>query len=89
MLVVGAFYGRAGGLIAVGLVAAMATAGATAAHEVDAGRIDASPNLAADVDDTYDLFAGKIDLDLSDVAGHREPGRPDTSTSRPCSARSW
>ncbi len=45
----------------------MATAGATAAHEVDAGQIEASPNAAADVDDTYELFAGKIDLDLSDV----------------------
>ena len=67
MLVVGAFWGRAGGLIAVGLLAAMVTAGATAAHEVDAGRIDASPTLAADVDDSYDLFAGKIDVDLSDV----------------------
>ena len=67
MLVVGAFYGRAGGLIAFGLLAAMVTAGATAAHEVDAGKIEASPTLAADVDDTYELFAGKIDLDLSDV----------------------
>ncbi len=67
MLVVGAFYGRAGGLIAFGLLAAVATAGATAAHEVDAGKIEASPVLAADVDDTYELFAGKIDLDLSDV----------------------
>jgi len=67
MLVVGAFYGRAGGLIAVGLVAALATAGATAAHEVDAGRIDESPTRAVDVDDNYDLFAGKIELDLSDV----------------------
>ena len=67
MLVVGAFYGRAGGLIAVGLIAALVTAGATAAHEVDAGKIDESPTLAADVDDTYDLFAGKIDLDLSNV----------------------
>lgn len=67
MLVVGAFYGRAGGLIAVGLVAALVTAGATAAREVDAGRIDESPVLAADVDDTYDLWAGEIELDLSDV----------------------
>ena len=67
MLVVGAFYGRAGGLIAVGLIAALGTAGATAAHEVDAGTIDESPNVAADVDDTYELFAGKIDLDLSEV----------------------
>jgi phage shock protein PspC (stress-responsive transcriptional regulator) len=68
MLVVGAFYGRAGGLIAVGLVAALGTAGATAAHEVDAGKITESPNQAVDVDDTYDLFAGKVDLDLSDVS---------------------
>jgi len=68
MLVVGAFYGRAGGLIAVGLVAAMGTAGALAAHEVDAGKIHESPNLATDVDDTYELFAGKIELDLSDVS---------------------
>jgi len=67
MLVVGAFYGRAGGLIAVGLVAALATAGATAAHEVDAGRIDESPTRAAQVDDTYDLFAGEIELDLRDL----------------------
>jgi phage shock protein PspC (stress-responsive transcriptional regulator) len=67
MLLVGAFYGRAGGLIAVGLVAALATAGATAAHEVDAGKITESPTRAADLDDTYDLFAGKIELDLSDI----------------------
>ncbi len=67
VLLVGAFYGRAGGLIAVGLVAALATAGATAAHEVDAGRIVESPNLAADVDRTYDLWAGEIELDLTDV----------------------
>ncbi len=67
MLLVGAFYGRAGGLIAVGLVAALATAGATAAHEVDAGHIGESPNLAADVDGSYDLWAGEIELDLTDV----------------------
>ena len=67
MLLVGAFYGRAGGLIAVGLVAAVATAGATAAHEVDAGKITESPTRAVDLDDTYDLFAGKIELDLSDI----------------------
>jgi phage shock protein PspC (stress-responsive transcriptional regulator) len=67
MLVVGAFYGRAGGLIAVGLVAALATAGATAAHEVDAGRIDESPTRAVDVDDSYDLWAGDIQIDLSEV----------------------
>jgi phage shock protein PspC (stress-responsive transcriptional regulator) len=67
MLVVGAFYGRAGGLIAIGLVAAMATAGALAAREIDAGRISTSPIRAADVEDGYDLFAGDIRIDLGDV----------------------
>ncbi len=67
MLLVGTFYGRAGGLIAVGLVAALATAGATAADEIDAGKITDSPTRAVDLDDQYDLFAGKIELDLSDI----------------------
>lgn len=67
MLLVGAFYGRAGGLIAVGLVAALATAGSTAAGEVDAGQIDTAPRLAAAVDDSYTVTAGQIVLDLSRV----------------------
>lgn len=71
MLVVGAFYGRAGGLIAVGLVAALATAGATAAREIDAGHIDETPKLAAQVDDEYDLWAGEIDLDLTAVQDYQ------------------
>jgi len=67
MLLVGAFYGRAGGLILVGLLAAVATLGATAAQEVDRVQIDAAPRTAADVEDTYQLLAGEIVLDLSDV----------------------
>jgi len=67
MLVVGAFYGRAGGLIAVGLLTALVTAGATAAREVDAGHIDERPLLASKVDDTYDLWAGQVELDLTAV----------------------
>jgi phage shock protein PspC (stress-responsive transcriptional regulator) len=67
MLVVGAFYGRAGGLILAGLVATVATAGATAAHEVDAGRIETAPRSAAMVDSRYSLTAGEILLDLRDV----------------------
>ncbi|WP_309649986.1 PspC domain-containing protein [Nocardioides sp.] len=68
MLLVGAFFGRAGGLILVGLMAGVATAGATAAQEVDADRIDAAPRSAAQVEGAYELFAGEIVLDLSDVA---------------------
>lgn len=67
MLVVGAFYGRAGGLVLVGLLAAVATLAATAAQEVDTDRIDAAPTSAAQVEDAYELFAGEIVLDLGDV----------------------
>ena len=68
MLLVGAFYGRAGGLILVGLLAASATAGATAAAQVGRRRQQRVPEtLAAEVDDSYELDAGEIELDLTDV----------------------
>ena len=67
MLLVGAFYGRAGGLILVGLVAAAATLASTVADEYDGGRIDAMPTTAADVRDSYRLDAGEIVVDLSQV----------------------
>jgi phage shock protein PspC (stress-responsive transcriptional regulator) len=66
-LVVGAFFGRAGGLILAGLVATVATAGATAAGEWDAGRISANPRTAAMVDSEYSMTAGEIILDLRDI----------------------
>lgn len=68
MLLVGAFWGRAGGIILLGLISAAATAGATAADEVDAGHVDDRPLTAADVRDHYRLDAGEIELDLTDVA---------------------
>ncbi|GAA5147877.1 hypothetical protein GCM10023340_20960 [Nocardioides marinquilinus] len=67
LLVLGAFWGRPGGLILLGLVASVATAGATVAHEVDAGRLEATPATAAAVEDRYALTVGEIDLDLSRV----------------------
>lgn len=67
MLLVGAFFGRAGGLIALGVVAALATAGATAAGEVDGGQIEHTPRTAAAVDDRYQVTAGEIVLDLTQV----------------------
>lgn len=67
MLLVGAFFGRAGGLIALGLVAALATAGATAADEVDGGQIGHTPQTAIAVDDRYRVTAGEIVLDLTQV----------------------
>ena len=66
MLVVGAFYGRAGGLILAGLLATVATLVATAADEVDPA-IDKTPLTAAQVQPSYDLWAGEIFLDLTRV----------------------
>lgn len=67
-LLVGAFWGRAGGVILLGLVSAAATAATTAATEVDAGHVDVRPLTAAAVRSDYQLDAGEIELDLTDVA---------------------
>jgi len=67
MLVVGAFYGRAGGLILLGLVAAVGLAGASAADRWDGESITERPVLAAELDDSYRFGAGELVLDLSDV----------------------
>jgi hypothetical protein len=67
LLLLGAFWGRAGGLILLGLVAAVATAGATAVGEAAAGEVRATPTTAAAVSDRYALDFGTIDLDLTRV----------------------
>lgn len=68
MLLVGAFYGRAGGLIALGLVAAVATAGAIGGESLDTGKVVDTPRSAAAVDRTYSVGGGRIELDLTEVA---------------------
>lgn len=68
MLVVGAFWGRAGGLIALGLVAALATAATTATSSFPDDRLSYAPTSAAEVRDSYDLGGGELTLDLSDVS---------------------
>ena len=67
MLLVGAFYGRAGGLILLGLLATVATTGATVASQVDGGQMDERPTSAAAVQDEYSLDTGEVIVDLSDV----------------------
>jgi phage shock protein PspC (stress-responsive transcriptional regulator) len=67
MLLVGAFYGRAGGLILLGLIATVATTGATVASQVDGGQVDVRPTSAAAVQDEYSLDTGEVIVDLSDV----------------------
>ena len=69
MLVVGAFVGRAGGLIFLGVVAALLlgiTASAQDNWSTDT-RLSPTPAAAADVRNTYDITAGQIRLDLTGV----------------------
>jgi phage shock protein PspC (stress-responsive transcriptional regulator) len=67
MLVLGAFWGRAGGLILVGIVAALATLAGTASHDWEGSRLVYSPSTATEVRDGYHLGTGELTLDLSDV----------------------
>lgn len=68
MLILGSFWGRAGGLIALGLVAAIATAGATIGNNIDDRDRSYAPTSAGDVQDQYDFGGGRFTLDLSDVS---------------------
>jgi len=68
MLLVGAFYGRAGGIILIGLIAAVMLAGATAADRIDAKSVSVTPQTAAEVDPHYSLDVGEQHIDLSDVS---------------------
>jgi phage shock protein PspC (stress-responsive transcriptional regulator) len=67
MLVLGSFWGRAGGLILVGLVAAVATGLSTAAHSWDEQRLSYAPDTSSEVRGSYELEQGELLLDLSEV----------------------
>lgn len=67
MLLLGAFWGRAGGLIFLGLIAVVATLGATASDNVEHTPVVHAPTSAADVRDSYDFSAGDFTVDLSGV----------------------
>lgn len=67
MLLVGSFWGRAGGLVLLGLVAALATAAASVGEDVRDTRVEHAPTSAADVRDSYDFAGGTFTLDLSQV----------------------
>lgn len=68
MLVLGAFWGRAGGLVVVGLVAALGTATTVLTESVDGGRSTYAPASAEGVASTYQSGTGELVLDLTDVA---------------------
>ena len=67
MLLVGAVYGRAGGLILLGLLAALATAGASAAEGFEESPAH-RPATAAEVRERYEIGVGEITLDLTGVS---------------------
>ncbi len=67
LLLVGSLWGRPGGLVALGLLAALATAATTAVDEIDAGRVDRTPQSAAELRDSYSVGAGEIVIDLREI----------------------
>jgi phage shock protein PspC (stress-responsive transcriptional regulator) len=66
-LLLGAFWGRAGGIILVGLLAAGATVGATIGDQWDPHREVVRPVSSAAVQSSYHLDAGNLVVDLSHV----------------------
>ncbi|MGK2875567.1 MAG: PspC domain-containing protein [Nocardioides sp.] len=74
MLLLGAFWGRAGGLILVGLLA-MGALGVTTVVERFEGRVGdlhATPTDAALVEDSYQVRVGDVVLDLTQVSDLEE-----------------
>lgn len=68
MLIVGAFWGRAGGLIALGVVAALVTTAATASSHFPDDHYNYTPTIAGEVRDAYDFGGGEFLLDLSGIS---------------------
>jgi phage shock protein PspC (stress-responsive transcriptional regulator) len=67
MLLVGAFYGRAGGLILVGLLATAVLTGTTVAGEWDGTSVRETPRTAQDVRPEYRMSTGELVVDLTRV----------------------
>jgi phage shock protein PspC (stress-responsive transcriptional regulator) len=67
-LLVGTWWGRSRGLIAMGVLLSLVTAGAAAAGPGPYGDIQVSPRLARDLHPTYKLGIGQLTLHLEDVA---------------------
>lgn len=67
MLVVGAWIGRAGGLIAMGIIAAVVLAATSVAQTFDGPRVTEAPTQASALRSSYFTPAGSIHLDLTDI----------------------
>lgn len=67
VLVIGSFFGRAGGLVLVGLITALVLAIATASEEIDPDARRESPVTAASLDPSYRFGVGELVLDLTRI----------------------
>jgi len=70
MLVLGAFWGRAGGLVLVGLLSTLALVASVGVQEYggDGDHVHVVPTVAADLHDSYKMGAGELEVDLTQVA---------------------
>ncbi len=73
-LVLGAFVGRAGGLIALGLITVLVLVGTWVAEPTFSGQRDLleRPVTAAQLDALYDVPAGRAEIDLTGIADLEE-----------------
>lgn len=72
MLLLGAFWGRAGGLILVGLLLLPTLAVARVGEVISAENVTWRPTTAAQVQDSYHRDYGRVVLDLSQVSNPEE-----------------
>ena len=66
-LLIGSFYGRAGGIILVGLLAGAVTVGTTIADRWDPHRTTVIAASASQVQGTYSMDVGELVVDLSEI----------------------
>jgi len=74
-LLIGAFFGRAGGIILVGLLAYAVTVGVTIADRWDLERTVARPTTPAQVQDSYRMDSGELVVDLGRLSPADLDGR--------------
>ncbi|WP_323794033.1 PspC domain-containing protein [Nocardioides sp.] len=67
LLVVGAVWGRPGGLVALGLVSALVTAGVTLGERLDVGQVARTPSTSSALLEHYELDVGEIEVDLTAI----------------------
>lgn len=69
MLTVGAWFGRTGGLIFLGVVAAVSLALSSLTSSLAIGNNEQTPATVAELDSPYSMGVGRIALDLTEIDG--------------------